>query len=721
MARKLKCTDLMRLSILAVVLLIPLAAQARPNDKISRWTSERHKRLGIARSQMRRAYQTHDTKLYLKARKNRALASGLKVKLYRAKALQARAQADKLSTTDPKRRALQTRADRLSSMATRLHRAIGRYRSNSETIAKNAATDRAQQRSWASKAIGSPINRLWYTPSTEADHQRLYKLPNRAATRLALKRTMMESLTYAKPLSTTEVTNWLRQLPGTGRNSVSFSEAGPKGSVHTWKLVRTRTVRGKPRGYIRSSWKDPDSGEKITQFHGTSTSWVRRSLGPNMTTVVVHNRARRRKDGSIAIPAGTVSTVSREATDSAWRTSVHTETLDGRSRQRTTTYLADGRKEVYIGEREKDKMGERRVRYKADGSWNLVEKLYNPSHGLVVGSSDSRGRHNEKQIPYAKEQRLFSRLSKRLAEPTARISHYKKGDWRWKHQISTFGQSLGTIAAHGKDGELGSITSGYVSPLGTRYGEVREVVQPAHRAVTRKGRRPVKTRLYHINKLNNPYPKQQPQKQKQVTEADNRRLERAEQLVSRFRERPIKFLIDEGVAGNNAYARPMDNTVFSRVGPNGSHLQAINNVDVARVGKGVAKSSLSEQVGVGFHEGQHERQERIFGDPKKMTPTIQGYNLYSVGRHLSAEVAGLLHSDLRRSLERDADQRAGRGTAQVRKSTGDPAMTPKDYVKGNYGPKGIPHSRTWQPKLEYDSPRQRSRTTWRAYGQELKH
>jgi hypothetical protein len=143
-------------------------------------------------------------------------------------------------------------------------------------------------------------------------------------------------------------------------------------------------------------------------------------------------------------------------------------------------------------------------------------------------------------------------------------------------------------------------------------------------------------------------------------------------------------------------------------------------VDIARVGKGVAKSSLAEQVSVGFHEGQHERQEQIFGNPKKMAPAIQGYNLYSIGRSLSAEVAGLLNANLRRSLERDADQRAGKGTAQVRKATGDPAMTPKDYVKGNYGPKGIPHSRTWQPRQQYDSPQQRSRTTWRAYGEELK-
>jgi hypothetical protein len=441
-----------------------------------------------------------------------------------------------------------------------------------------------------------------------------------------------------------------------------------------------------------------------------------------MSTVVVHNRARRRRDGSIAIPAGTVSTVAREVSMDALRTTVNTETLDGQSRQRTTTYLADGRREVFHASRDAEgNVSERRVRYRADGHWKVQDKIYDMRQGLMVGSADSRGHSSQKLVPYDKEQRLFSRLGKRLGDPTARISRYKKGDWRWKHQIPTFGGSLGTVAAHGKDGELGSIASGYVSPLGTRYGEVKQVQRPDLGPVRRRGRRPVKTRLYHTTKLNNPYPKQQqPPAPKRVTAADSRRLERAEQLVSGFRQRPIKFLIDEGAGDNNAYARPTDNTVFTREGPGGAHLRAISNVDIARVGKGVAKSSLAEQVSTGFHEARHERQEHAIGDPRNQVHAITANSLRGVGHRLSSEVAGLLNADLRRSLERDADWRAGQGTAQVRKHTGDPAMTPRAYVKGLHPPKGIPHTRTWTPRDGYDSPRQRSRTTWRAYGEELR-
>ena len=71
----------------------------------------------------------------------------------------------------------------------------------------------------------------------------------------------------------------------------------------------------------------PDTGEVITQLHGTRTSWVRHDHNANRTVVLVHNRAKYDRKGNVRIPAGTVSTVTRHDLKDAWRTTVDTVSL----------------------------------------------------------------------------------------------------------------------------------------------------------------------------------------------------------------------------------------------------------------------------------------------------------------------------------------------------------------------------------------------------------
>ena len=688
-------------SSLLVCLLFASVAHARPPDHLQqRRAVEYKKRLNLARHQMRQYITTENPKLWVSGRRNRALAGRIRVKKWRAEAGRARARGDL------------RRAQRLEYRANRLGRAVGRFSAHTEQFVgqnKSYQHHEAQQRS---RAVGSPIRRLWGERSTLAEHQKAQR--SSVAGRIGARRLTLESLTGAKPMQPHEVQRWLAKLPGTGRKSISFSEQVGD-LVYHWKLTRTGSKNARPEGHLWSRVEDPKTGEVITQYHGTRVSWARRDHGPSRSTVVLHHRTKFQKDGSVTIPAGTMTTVSRELNADGYRNTTFTETLAGARRQRTNTERRDGAAERYTLNRDAEgRMEELHSRLTPSGQWKSQLKFYDPSHGLLVQKEDSRGNRSERWVSPATEQRLLRRLMGAARGRKERIRHYKDGKWSWSKVVHALG-SLGTVSAHGRQGLLGRVESSYVSPLGTRYGSVyRDVRGQISRPEA--GARPVKSRTYDQARLRSQPAAEAPPQKKNVTitAADRRRLEQSEALATRVRKRPIRVIRDDMAGEENAFAQPTNNTIYGRT-------RVIKNVDVANIGSKFAKGSKALQLGVIFHEGGHEYQELRFLDPRYATHGIQARNLSAINREVPATVAGLLAADENRTMERGADRAAGHGLAKARRLTGDRSLTPADYVRAlGQMQKGQPFNRVWTPLRGYDSLRERSRTTWRAYGAGLR-
>lgn len=681
-------------------LLTSTAAQARSPQHLQRRRAvEYKKRLSLARHQLRQASNSGNSKLWVTGRRNRALASQIKAKQWRTQAIKARASGQL------------KRARHLDSRANRLSRAIRRYKAGTESYAGQQDSARQHQHQQRERAVGSPIYRLWGERSTPAELNRTRR--SNVSGRLAARRLTMENFTGAKPMRPHEVQRWLAKLPGQGRKTISFSERSGD-TVYHWKLKRTGFRHGKPQGYIWSRQERADSAEVVTQFHGTKVSWASRDHGYNRSTVVLHHRQTRRKDGSLAIPAGTLTTLSRESSNDSLRTTVLTETLDGHSRQRTSTLKADGRSERFSMQRAANgQIYEDRVRVAPDGHWKRQIKQYDPRQGLAVYKDDSRGGRRERQVSPQVEQRLFKKLWRVADRPKESIKRYKDGTWSWRHQLPALNGSVGTVAARGKHGLLGRVDSGYTSPLGTTYGAANRTVRRTI-AQPQKGARPIKARTYSYTKLGRQKGAWTPPAKGRVTAADQQRLEQSETLVNKVRKRPIRVLKDDMRGEANAFAQPTNNTVYGST-------KVIKNVDVANIGSTFARGSKPLQVGVILHEGGHEFQEPRVRDPRFTTHRIQAGNLAAINRQLGATVASLLAADNNRTLERGADRAAGQGLAKVRRVTRDASMTPRDYIKAlQQMQKGAPFSRTWSPTQGYDSVRQRSRTTWKAYGAGLR-
>jgi len=355
-------------------------------------------------------------------------------------------------------------------------------------------------------------------------------------------------------------------------------------------------------------------------------------------------------------------------------------------------------------------MDEERVRFGSDG-WSAVTKHYDPQTGLLVRKESSTGRVSERQVDPRAAERLWRRVKRADRDPRAVVTHHKDGTWSYTRQATSPG-AVGLVSARGKNGDLGLVESRYVSPLGTHYGTLREVIKA--RAATPSASPPIKVRRYPLARRdNNPYPAPEPAPK--ITMQDRQRQDRALDLASRVRGGRIEAVIDPASQDpHNAFADPTDNVVFRRTGPFGSRLQQVRNPDRAILGAGVATSSLAEQVGVLLHEGKHERQQGA----RHQLSALQSQTIMmdGVGDGL-AEVPYLKYANVRRAMERGADTEAGRGLAKARKLTGDATLSPKAYL-GRLKPRGVPFTRTWLPQSFYD--RDRSRTTWRAYGKELR-
>lgn len=467
------------------------------------------------------------------------------------------------------------------------------------------------------------------------------------------------------------------------------------------KVVQTGVDRqGQPKGYILSTAVHQSTGEQITQYHGLKASWVRRKLGGNRVVLVLQKKNRRGSDGRITMPAGTVMMQTREDLGRALRITLHQDTLTGFSRQSTVTMRSDGRSENYgIYRDPTGRLQEERTRWDAKGGWKQLATIYDGQQ-VHVAESSNKQQYRERTLAPQQTDRLFRRLTQGFDSPRQVLQRYRDHSWTWREQLPSKG-NLGTVSARGRDGYLGRIKHGFVSPLGTRFGEVEQhhgAMKPPQR-----GEKPVKRRTY-LPQGPNTQLSEQPlaSDMSVVTLADRLRLKKATQLVNQAHPSGARFKakIDAQAGNTNAYADPYDQLFQAHVSPE------------------ISRFSLPGLVGVLGHERKHDTEAQWARHEARLGPWFRANRMAGVGSLLEATVATLQEANLRRFEERRADRASGKTLARVRKMTGDPAMTPREMLDKARPPKGTPTF--WTPTSHYDNPGQRRHTVWKAYGQEFR-
>ncbi len=613
-----------------------------------RLSIERTKRMGLARRQLHEANRLQDPKLWVKGRRNRALASQVKVKSMRIQAQSALNQARTFSATDSKAQTLREKARRLFNRANRLSRAVKGYALNTKM-----GWD-AYQFNKKPRAEGSPLQRLWQYPTAPEEYLKIRDLKGSLSI-LAKERMTLEGMTGSKPLTPHEVIGWLNQLPGTGRKHIDFMEEGYKNSPFVWRIVRTGYGKnGQPKGYVISAWTNPDTGEKTVQFHGTHSSWVRKSVGSTSSTAVLSHRPQKGKDGTVFLPAGTMSVVTEEMFPQAYRTSQSTHYINQNAKTKTLVQRADGSSEDYQGMRYNDgTMIESRTRVKPDGNWQSVQKVFD-GQALTLSKANSRGKVSERILPQKTLEKLISRYQQ-SSHQSEKLTAFKGNLWRYTKTSPTLAHEQAVISAYFKKGFLGGQSLRWISPLGTEHGKVEEKIRPFYvKAREFLGKRSIKPKTHNAgNQPANGLPEGTPSIPR-VTKKDRQAVEFTETLVNLVRQKPLKLLIDPSAESGFANARPTDNTVFSRVGPRGAYLQAELNDDVARFGPTAATSPIPLQLGTAFHEAGHEKQEKMIAANQWLYAAP--YHFGAIGRSGLADAYGLRFFDFRRTTERLADK-----------------------------------------------------------------
>ncbi len=503
-------------------------------------------------------------------------------------------------------------------------------------------------------------------------------------------------------MSNRDVQGYLAQVPTrAGRGKARQTHNRRDGTKVTMTVVRTGTLpNGKPRGYVRGEWVDRKTGEKMTEYHSDSVSWARRGHGKGQATVVVNRKDVRTRSGRIARAAGTYSVVTRETLDKGNRTSLYTDRPDGMKDTRTITKLRNGRVERYYSSQSPDQyFAEQRIRNNPDGTWNAVSKTLDGGK-IRVEREDSRGRRTNKVLSFKQARRQMDRMIRANDNPKMKQTRFTDGSWSLNQVTSSDRGFIATISARGKNGKLGAVKTGYVSWLGTRFGEVKDVKN--QKAAARKpGARKVKSRTYLLNRGGGdgtPEPKADMSK---VTRADRNRLGRSLRSYNKVTGQKAKARIHPSAGQFNAYVDVHDKSKVTTFGP------------------GYAKNSYASQLGILGHEGQHERDGRGLRKFYKNSPKIRSGFLAKVGSTMAADLALLEYADMNRTYERRADAAAGKVLGQARKQTGQKSLSPRDLVKDLWKPhKGTP--RNWSPYSEYDRHKDRGATMWKAYGKELR-